>query len=230
MIFELCTDSLEGALTADKFGVKRIELCSALSVGGLTPNYGLIKQCVFRTNVEVHVMIRHREGNFYYTKDDIDLMKIDIEMAKLAGAKGVVFGILNKNAEVSDLNLEMLNYTKSLNLQATFHRAFDLVSNYIKAIEKIIEFGFDRLLTSGLQSTAEQGINVISYLQANYGDKIEIMAGSGINPANALKIANSGIGNLHFTARKILERPSRLNMGKQAVMDKEKIKNIIDQF
>jgi copper homeostasis protein len=230
MIFELCTDSLEGALTANKFGIKRIELCSALSVGGLTPNFGLIKQCVARTNVEVHVMIRHREGDFYYTKDDVELMKIDIEMAQLAGAKGVVFGILNENVKVSDLNLEILNYAKSLYLQTTFHRAFDLVSNYEEAIEKIIEFGFDRLLTSGLQPTAEHGLNVISFLQANYGDKIEIMAGSGVNPANALKIANSGIGNLHFTARKILESPSKLNMGKQAVMDREKIKNIIDQF
>jgi copper homeostasis protein len=230
MIFELCTDSLEGALAANRFGVKRIELCSALSIGGLTPNYGLIKQCVTKANVEVHVMIRPREGNFFYTKEEIELMKTDIDIANQIGVQGVVFGVLDKKNEVSIINKELLEYAKSLNLQVTFHRAFDLVSNYKKAIEKIIEFGFDRLLTSGLQETAEQGLGVISHLQKNYGYKIEIMAGSGINPSNVLKIANLGIKNLHFTARKFFDKSSRLDMGKQMKTDSDKIKNIVKQF
>jgi len=230
MIFELCTDSLEGVLAADRFGIKRIELCSALSVGGLTPNYGLIKQCVASANVEIHVMIRPREGNFFYIREEIELMKTDIDIANKIGVKGVVFGVLDRNNEVSILNKELLEYSKSLNLQVTFHRAFDLVSDYKKAIEKIIEFGFDRLLTSGLQESAEQGLAVISYLQENYGNKIEIMAGSGINPSNVLKITNSGIKNLHFTARKIIDESSKLDMGKQMKIDSDKIKNIVKQF
>ncbi len=230
MIFELCTDSLEGALAAENFGVKRIELCSALSVGGLTPNYGLIKQCVAKANVEVHVMIRPREGNFFYTKEDIELMKTDIDIANQIGVQGVVFGMLDKNNEVLILNKELLEYAKSLNLQVTFHRAFDLVSDYKKAIEKIIDFGFDRLLTSGLQETAEQGLGVIRYLQDNYSRKIEIMAGSGINPSNVLKIAKSGINNLHFTARKTMDESLKLDMGRQMRTDQDKIKNIVEQF
>ena len=230
MIFELCTDSVEGAIAAENFGVKRIELCSALSVGGLTPNYGLIKQCVNKSNVEVHVMIRHREGDFCYSKEDVELMKMDINIAQQAGVQGVVFGILNELDEISDFNEELLNFSKKLNLQATFHRAFDLVSNYKKAIKKITDFGFDRLLTSGLHDTAQQGVHIIEYLQENFGDRIEIMAGSGVNPSNALAIANSGIKNLHFMARKKVSDSSKLKMGSRMVIDEEKIKNIIDLF
>ncbi len=230
MNFEICTDSLEGALAADKYGAKRIELCAALSVGGLTPNIGLIEQCVEKSNIEVHVMIRHKEGDFNYNVDDVEIMKIDIEFASKAGAHGVVFGILNENNEVSYLNKELVDLSRSLGLEITFHRAFDFVPDYKVAIEKIIEFGFDRLLTSGLQLTAEEGIDIIRSLQSNYSDKIEIMAGSGINVSNVLKIAATGINNLHFTARKSSDNIIKLSMGELMIVDEDKIKNIIDKF
>ena len=230
MNFEICTDSLEGVFVADKYGAKRIELCSALSVGGLTPNFGLIQRCVEKSNIEVHVMIRHKEGGFNYNDNDVEIMKTDIEAASKAGAHGVVFGILNKNDEVSNLNKELVDLSKSLGLEITFHRAFDFVSNYKVAIEKIIELKFDRLLTSGLQVTAEQGLDIIRSLQSNYGRQIEIMAGSGINAVNALKIAASGINNLHFTARKTSDNTMKLSMGELMVVDEEKIEIIINQF
>jgi len=230
MNFELCTDSLEDALAAQKYGFKRIELCSALSVGGLTPSFGLIKQCVEKSNVEVHVMIRHKEGNFNYDIVDIELMKLDIKAAKNAGAYGVVFGVLNENNKVSNLNKELVKLSKELDLETTFHRAFDFVPDYKAAIEKIVLFKFDRLLTSGLQPTAIQGLNIITKLQANYGDKIQIMAGSGINKTNALKIASSGINNMHFTARKSSNQPTKLSMGELMLVDEEKIESIIGQF
>ncbi|MCK5677940.1 MAG: copper homeostasis protein CutC [Flavobacteriaceae bacterium] len=230
MNFEICTDSLEGALAADKYGAKRIELCTALSVGGLTPNLGLIRRCVEKSNIEVHVMIRHKEGDFNYNVDDVEIMKIDIEFARKVGAHGVVFGILNKYDEVSYLNKELVDLSRSLGLEITFHRAFDFVPDYKVAIEKIIEFGFDRLLTSGLQLTAEEGIDIIRSLQSNYSDKIEIMAGSGINVSNVLKIAATGIKNLHFTARKPSDNIIKLSMGELMIVDEDKIKNIMDKF
>lgn len=230
MNFELCTDSLEGALIAQKYRFKRIELCSVLSVGGLTPSFGLIEQCVKKSNIEVHVMIRHKEGGFNYDTADIELMKLDIKAAKNAGAHGVVFGILDENNEVSNLNKELVKLSKQLDLETTFHRAFDFVSDYKLAVKKIITFGFDRLLTSGLKPTAIQGLNVISNLHANYGNKIQIMAGSGINETNVLKIASLGIKNLHFTARKSSNLPSKLSMGEFMLVDEEKIKNIMAQF
>ncbi|MEN8125812.1 MAG: copper homeostasis protein CutC [Bacteroidota bacterium] len=227
MNIEICTDSLTGALAAEKFGAKRIELCSALSVGGLTPSYGLIQQCVAKADVEVHVMIRHKEGNFKYLSQDVELMKVDIEAAKRAGAHGVVFGVLNAQNEVSDYNKELVDFSKALGLEVTFHRAFDLVDDYKPAIKKIIEFGFDRLLTSGMQSKAEQGIDIITDLQSNYGNKIQIMAGSGINADNVQKIASSGINDIHFTARRSIGDNAKLSMGESMVVDEDKIKNIL---
>ncbi len=230
MKFEICTDSVEGALAAEKYGVQRIELCSALSVGGLTPSFGLIQQCATRSTIEVHVMIRHKEGGFTYTINDIELMKIDIKTAKKAGAKGVVFGVLNELKEVSILNKELVVLAKSLNLEVTFHRAFDFIIDYKRAIEQLIEYSFDRLLTSGLQPKAEKGLTVITYLQANYGSQIQIMAGSGINASNAKIIASSGVDNLHFAARKSLYNSIELSMGEHMVVDEEKIENIVNQF
>jgi copper homeostasis protein len=230
MTFEVCANSVEGAIAAEKYGVKRIELCSALSVGGLTPNFGLIQQCVEKSLVEVHVMIRHKEGGFVYSAQDINIMKIDIAEAKRAGAKGVVFGVLTEDSKVSKYNKELVNFAKSFNLEVTFHRAFDFLTDYKTGIEQLIEFGFDRLLTSGLQPTAEQGLKVIELLQKKYGNKIEIMAGSGVNAKNALKLASTGIKNLHFTAQKSINSKTQLSMGELMVVDEEKIKTITNLF
>lgn len=230
MNIEICTDSLEGAITAKKYGAKRIELCAALSVGGLTPSYGLIKQCVEKSTVEVHVMIRHKEGGFNYTLVDFEIMKLDIIAAKNAGAHGVVFGVLDGDNKVSDINKELVSLSKSLDLEVTFHRAFDFVEDYKPAMEKIISLAFDRLLTSGLQPTALQGVAVIAKLQADYGSQIQIMAGCGINPNNALEIASSGIDNIHFTARKSVSGSTKLSMGDVMVVDEEKIGGIVGLF
>ena len=230
MNFEICTDSVEGAIIAEKYGVKRIELCSALSVGGLTPSIGLIQQCVQKSVVEVHVMIRHKEGGFCYSEMDVALMKVDIENAKTAGAKGVVFGILNSTHEVSNLNIGLVGLAKSLDLEVTFHRAFDFVAYYQQAIEQLIAMNVDRLLTSGLQSTAEKGLAIITDLQTKYGNQIQIMAGSGINASNVLKIANSGINNIHFTARKSIQNSTKFGMGELMSVDEEKIRAITTLF
>ena len=230
MNFEICTDSVEGAIVAGEYGAKRIELCSALSVGGLTPSYGLIHQCVEKAKVEVHVMIRHKVGGFCYTNDDVEVMKIDILAAKQAGARGVVFGILTPDDKVSFFNKELVDFSKKLRLEVTFHRAFDFIKDYNSAIKILIEYGFDRLLTSGLQETAIKGIEVIKELQNNYGNQIQIMAGSGINTTNAKELANTGIKNLHFTAHKSKEGSTNLSMGEEMIVDKIKIASIMSLF
>ncbi|UMB54565.1 copper homeostasis protein CutC [Lutibacter sp. A64] len=230
MTFEICINSVEGAIVAAKYGAKRVELCTALNVGGLTPSFGLIQQCVEKSSVEVHVIIRPKEGGFTYDLQDIELMKIDISEAKRAGAKGVVFGILTVDNTVSNYNKELVNLAKSLNLEVTFHRAFDFILDYKTGIQKIIDVGFDRLLTSGTKPTAIEGIEVINFLQKNFGNKIEIMAGSGVNSENALQLAATGIKNLHFTVIKSINLNSKLSMGELKVIDEVKIKNIVDLF
>lgn len=230
MTFELCDDSAEGAKIASKYGVKRIELCSALSLGGLTPSYGLIEKCVQEASVEVHAMIRPREGGFVYSKEEINLMAKNIVAAKTAGATGVVFGVLNAKQEISESNQKLFSLAKSLNLDVTFHRAFDFVKDYRKAIEGIIAIGFDRVLTSGLEKTAFEGKKIIGELQLNYGNKIQIMAGSGINENNALKIAETGIENIHFTAKKRKKKFEKLSMGLEMCIDEQKIERIVNLF
>ena len=128
------------------------------------------------------------------------------------------------------MNEELVLLSKSLGLETTFHRAFDFAPNYKQAIEQIIEYGFDRLLTSGLKPSAELGLSTISELVLNYGNDIQIMAGSGVNANNVLKIADSGVNNLHFTARKSSNIETGLSMGEMMVVDEEKIKSIITQF
>lgn len=229
MNIEICTDSLEGVLAAEKYGARRVELCAGLSMGGLTPSVGLVEICCKNTKIEIHAIIRHREGDFIYNEKDIEIMKQDIKAMKMAGASGVVFGILDSCSEISDLNRELLLHSKSLGLEVTFHRAFDFVADYICSIEKIIDLGFDRLLTSGLESTAIQGVHIIKELQSNYGDKIQIMAGSGINPQNVLEISTTGIDNIHFSAGKPMFK-SLHSMGEMRLVDEEKIKGITNQF
>ena len=231
MNIEICTDSLEGVLAAEKYGAGRVELCSGLSIGGLTPSIGLVEECKRNAKIEIHAIIRHREGDFIYNEKDIEIMRTDIKAMKTAGVAGVVFGILNDLLEVSDLNKELVDFAKKLDLEITFHRAFDFVINYKIAIEKIIVMGFDRLLTSGLSQTAEEGLDIITSLQNNYGSKIQIMAGSDINYNNALKIARSGINNIHFTAKKLSDNVSlKFSMGEVMITDEEKIRNITNLF
>lgn len=229
MIIEICTDRLEGAQAAHRFGAKRIELCAALSVGGLTPSVGLVKACSV-IGIEVHTIIRHKEGGFVYDKQDVQMMQDDISAMHAAGARGVVFGILTSKFEIADENEYLLNYAKSLGLEVTFHRAFDFVTQYKTAIARLVDMGFDRLLTSGLQPKAIDGLDVLSYLQEAYGHEIQIMAGSGVNTDNALEIAKTGIQNLHFTARMASGDTSAHSMGELMMVDEEKIKNIIKLF
>ncbi len=230
MIFEVCTDSYKGALAAEKYGAKRIELCQALEVGGLTPNYGLIQQCASGSKVEVHAMIRHKEGGFVYDDQDIEIMKKDILASKSAGAKGVVFGILDSDNHISLRNKELAEMSQELGLEITFHRAFDFAPDPVNAIKTIIGYGFDRLLTSGKEESALKGLTLIKKLQQEFGDQIQIMAGSGINAGNAVKISSSGVKNLHFTARKSNNQPVMLSMGELMLVDEEKIKSIIAMF
>ena len=229
MNFELCTDSVEGARAAAKYGFKRIELCSALSEGGLTPSYGLIKSCVEAGSAEVHVMIRSVGGSFICDNDELDVMKLDIIETARAGASGVVFGILDIDNQISSYNLELLELSKSLGLEATFHRAFDQVANPMESLNRIIDMGFHRLLTSGLKPTAIEGIELIRSLQKTDGDKIQIMAGSGVGENNAIELASTGINNLHFTARYSIS-DELVGMGSSMKTDERKMEVVRELF
>ena len=230
MNFELCTDCVEGAILAGRYGFQRIELCSALSEGGLTPSYGMIQSCAESSSAEVHAMIRSRGGGFTCDETELLIMQKDIKMASEAGARGVVFGILDPSLEISEKNEILLGWAHSLGLKVTFHRAFDQMDEPIKAMDRLVQMGFDRLLTSGLQNKAIEGLDLLRNLQKDYGSKIQIMAGSGVNADNALLFAEAGLKHLHFTARKTSEEPVIPGMGVNMVTDESKIRAISDLF
>ncbi len=230
MKFELCGDSIWSAQLAKKYNLHRLELCCALSVGGLTPSPSLISACVDESDAEIHVMIRPREGNFIYSKKELNLMRNEIELAAKCHVSGVVFGCLQPNFEINiNQCKELVECAKSYQLQTTFHRAFDQVTNAFKQAEVLIQLQVDRILTSGGKATAEKGIDQLQQLVNHVQKQIEIMAGSGIHANNANQIAQTGVDALHFTGHS-LEQHSFTEMGRQSIPNEQKIKSILDCF
>ena len=185
MIIEVCADSYEYAEKAEKAGADRIELCKHLHLDGLTPNYKTAKKTIDNLNIPVFVLIRPRNGDFNYTEKEFELMKADIVKFKKMGCKGIVSGIL-KNDNTIDIKRtnELVNLSRPL--EFTFHRAFDMVTDPLKELEKLIQLGIDRVLTSGQKQKAVKGIELLKELKKNAKDKIIIMPGSGINKLNIM--------------------------------------------
>ncbi len=180
---EICVDSVESALNAQRGGADRIELCSDLNAGGLTPSKGLIEYVISHLQIPVYVMIRPRSGNFLYTRAEFQIMKADIFAAKVAGAAGIVMGMLNSDSTVDTCRMKEL-IEISHPLPVTFHRAFDMILNQELALEQIVEIGCSRILTSGGKATAIEGCQKIAELNRISNERIIIMPGSGINETN----------------------------------------------
>ena len=185
MIIEVCADSYEYAEKAEKAGADRIELCKHLHLDGLTPNYKTAKKTIDTLNIPVFVLIRPRHGDFNYSEKEFELMKADIVKFKEMGCKGIVSGILNNDntIDIKRTN-ELVNLSRPL--EFTFHRAFDVVTDPLKELEKLIQLGVERVLTSGQKQKAVKGIELLKELKKNAKDKIIIMPGSGINKLNIM--------------------------------------------
>jgi len=230
MIFEVCTDSYQIADLAVRYNIKRIELCSALSIGGLTPSIPLAKMFADHKEFETHVMIRPRGGDFCYSNIELDIMQQEIHLLAAQGINGVVFGCLTDQMKVNVTQTKKLfDFAKKLNLEVTFHRAFDYALSPIQALETLIDLKIDRLLTSGLKEKAIEGIELIKELVAKSDKQIQIMAGSGVNKNNAIQLANAGVDALHFSAHQILES-SDFKMGAKIIPDEDKIASIVNLF
>ena len=230
MDIEIAVETFKEAFTAHQHEVTRIEVCSALDLGGLTPSMALIEMCVFATDVQVYAMIRPRAGHFYYFGNEISEMIRDIQLARQAGAHGVVLGLVTRDLRLNYEGTQLLvNQAKELGLGVTFHRAFDVIENQdpFTVLDQLIDLGVDRVLTSGQQSTAIEGIALIEQLVRRADGRIEIMAGSGVNGTNAKELKETGIDALHFTARKPRYH-APLNMGTEYDPDSEKIEDVLD--
>lgn len=199
MIIEICANSFESAQAAQLAGAHRIELCTELSVGGLTPSYGLIEKVVLELNIPTHVLIRPRSGNFTYSKEEVDVMLRDIAFCKKLGCAGIVSGFLTSENKI-DLEKTKQLIAVSEGMEFTFHRAFDWVDNPIEELQKLIDLEVNRLLSSGQKPTAIEGISLLKELQNISKGKIELMPGGGINIENALKFKEAGFKSIHFSA------------------------------
>ena len=211
MQLEICCGDLASVIAARKGGASRIELCSGLTDGGLTPSMGLIRGAVATGIPHVNVLIRPRPGDFLYSPEELDLMEDDIRGAIAAGANGVVIGVLTPEGEIDteactrliEAAHDQARKENKEKADITFHRAFDVSDDPDKSLEAVISLGCDSLLTSGMAPSAMKGIPMLSHLVHKADGRVAIMAGAGINPANAADIIKAtSVNAIHSTARK----------------------------
>lgn len=210
MILEVCANSYESAINAEKGGAHRIELCENLSVGGLTPNFDLAKKVISELNIPVFILIRPRKGDFNYSHEEFEQIKKDIILSKKIGCKGIVSGILTKDKKL-DINKTKELIKLSRPLEFTFHRAFDEVLNPINVLHQLIKLRADRILTSGQKKTAIDGIELIKKLINISNNTIKIMPGSGINSTNILEINKLNINEIHGSFSKSSKNNKKLS-------------------
>ena len=183
MIIEVCAESYEHAVKAEKAGADRIELCKDLHLDGLTPDYQTAKNTIEKLNIPVFILIRPRKGDFIYSNEEFELMKRDLLKFKEIGCKGIVSGILNDNKTIDiERTKELVKLSRPL--EFTFHRAFDVVKDPLNEIENLVEIGVNRILTSGQEDKAIDGLVLLEKLNSISDKRIIIMPGSGISKNN----------------------------------------------
>lgn len=227
---ELCVYSLEACRLAAELGVPRVELCASPADGGITPSMALIESACSIVGLDVSVMIRPRGGDFLYSDDELQLMLSDIEHARRAGATGVVFGVLTADGRV-DIERTRCLVEAAHGMETTFHRAIDMTEDYEQAVTDVIATGCTRILTSGGEDKAIDGIERIARAVALAQGRVEIMAGSGVCPDNAARLAATGVDALHFSAKRMVPsamsyRNPRISMGGTGAVDEYALRTV----
>ena len=204
-LLEVCCGGLESVDAAVAGGARRIELCSALEVDGLTPPVDWLKAVKGRyPSLTVHVLVRPRAGNFVYAPDEVETMAVQAGQALEAGADGIVVGALTPSRDVDEAAMERL--LASVDKPVTFHRAFDACRRPFEALEKIIGQGCRRILTSGQGPTVTEGADMLRELRKRAGERILILPGGGVTPANAARTLRlTGCTEIHASASEVID-------------------------
>lgn len=231
-LLEVIGFNIESCTLAQEAGANRIELCDGPGEGGTTPSYGFIKAARKKLNIDLYPIIRPRGGDFLYTDDEFEIMKTDILVCKKLGCDGVVTGSLNADGTVDKTRCSQL-VEIAFPMGVTFHRAFDRTKDPFTALEDIIECGFERILTSGLEPDAMQGASLIASLIEKADERIVIMPGSGIRSDNIGEIANRTKAHEFHTSARINSK-SRMDFLQQGLketlqsvsVDTEEVKKI----
>ncbi len=218
---EICAGSLASALTAQEGGAYRIELCDNLKEGGTTPSYGMLLLARKNLSIKLYSIVRPRGGDFFYTDLEFEVMKADVKQCRDLGCDGVAFGILKKDGNIDVQRcLELKQVAGTLG--TTFHRAFDRCKDPFKALEEIIEMGFERILTSGQENTAIKGASLISKLIEQANGRIVIMPGAGIRLENLkILIDLTGAAEYHSTAKSSMESEMVFREVKTGTLEEE---------
>jgi copper homeostasis protein len=210
VLLEICCGSLDDALEAAAGGADRLELCSALFLGGLTPSIGTILEAGRRLDTPFLTMIRPRAGGFQYSAAEFSTMRRDVAMAAEAGTDGVVFGILREDGTVDESRVKQL-LKEAGDLETVFHRAFDVTPDPFQALDALADLGITRVLTSGQRESVLEGAALIRELIGHADGRIEILPGGGIEPWNVREcVERTGCDQVHLTAlREVPDRSTR---------------------
>ncbi len=196
VLLEICIDSVESALAAQEGGADRVELCTALFEGGLTPSAGLLEIVRERIRIGLAAMIRPRGGDFCYSADEFAVMERDVVQARKLGADVIVLGLLNPDGTIDrPRSARLVELARPL--PVTFHRAFDMARDPHEALDAVLELGVERLLTSGQEKSAVEGMDLIADLVKRAGERLVVMPGGGVTERNLEKILT------HTRAREI---------------------------
>ena len=202
VLIEVCANSLESALAAQAGGASRVELCSSLIEGGLTPSPSVIDLAREQLRIGHHVLVRPRGGDFCYDDTEFAVMKRDISFCKRAGADGVVIGILQPDGSVDLARMREL-VAEARPMKVTFHRAFDMAADAFRALDEVLALGVERLLTSGQRSSVMEGRGLIGELVRRAGRGLTIMPGAGVNDGNIRELmAATGAREYHLSGQK----------------------------
>lgn len=206
--FELAVQDVTGVQVAQAVSVDRMELCTGLALGGLTPSVALIERAV-ETPVPVHVLVRPRAGGFDYDAEERRLIVADARAAITAGAAGVVVGGLSRGEVDEDLMRAVLDVAGAV----TYHRAFDVLEDPQHALDVLAGLGVRRVLTTGGRDRAVDSLPELGGLQRQVGEGLEIMAGGGIGPENVATVAATGVAAVHASAKRRVTAPAGLALG-----------------
>ena len=206
-VLEVCAFHIDSCLIAERCGAARVELCDNPVEGGTTPSYGTIKLAREKISISLYPILRPRPGNYFYSDEEFEILKNDIEMCKQSGCDGISVGISKINAEIDTERLKrIVEWARPMGV--TCNRVFDCSPDAFKALEDIISCGCERILTSGQKSAAPDAVKLLKQLVEQAGDRIIIMPGAGVKSSNIEKLKNeTGAKEFHSSARMIAPNP-----------------------
>ena len=214
-ILEVCADSVQSAVSAWEGGADRIELCSGLVIGGLSPSPALFKQVRRYTDLKIRTLLRPRFGDFCYDDYEFQTLKEEVEMFRELGADGVVIGMLNPDGTLDMERMEVL-VNAAGDIGITLHRAFDVCRDPYEALEQCVSLGIDTILTSGQKSSAWEGRGLLAELAEQAAGRVEILAGAGVNPGVIEKLAGcTAVRAFHMSGKKVMD--SRMEVRREGV-------------